>query len=349
MRMEGDATAANRLGGITGSAYYYGPPSVFPPSANANIAFVSFHSADDTPATDAATAGFTEAPDVGYTQLLRDNGHTVTRVVTSGTPDTAALNGYDLVIISRSVPSGDYQDAAEAAAWNGITSPTIVMGGYILRNSRLGYTTGGTIPDTSGTIALTVNNPNHPIFAGVPLDANNNMVNTYANLATYTNTNQRGISVNTSPLAGGGTVLAKIATAGDAANSGTAMIIGEWQAGSTMGNGSADTLGGHRLVFLSGSRELSGLTSQGAGIYDLTDDGAQLFLNAVNYMAQAPQTGPEMGVPVVADGNITITFPAGAELETSPDLQTWTPSGDTSGSVTEAIGAGAKYYRARQD
>ncbi|MBK7998505.1 MAG: hypothetical protein IPK15_07260 [Verrucomicrobia bacterium] len=56
------------------------------PADAANIMFVSFHSGDNTPSAAAVTAGFTQAPDVGYTQLLQNNGHTVTRVVTSDTP-----------------------------------------------------------------------------------------------------------------------------------------------------------------------------------------------------------------------------------------------------------------------
>ncbi len=74
--------------------------------SSAKIAWVSFHSADGTPSSAAATAGFTNASDVGYTRLLADNGHQVTRVVTSGSPNATLLNAFDLVIISRSVPSG---------------------------------------------------------------------------------------------------------------------------------------------------------------------------------------------------------------------------------------------------
>lgn len=248
----------------------------------ANIFWVSFHPSDDTPSAAAAAAGFTQAPDAGYTQLLRNAGHTVTRVLSSGTPNTALLNAADLVIISRSVPSGDYQDDPETAAWNGISAPMMVLGGYVLRNSRLGYTTGSTIPDTASTVTLTLTDPNHPIFEGLPLGANNTMATPYATPLSFNGTVQRGISVNTDPLAGNGKVLATVATQGDPAFGG--MVIGEWQAGATMATSPADTLGGHRLVFLTGSRE-QGITSEGAGIYDLTADGSQLFLNAVNYMA----------------------------------------------------------------
>jgi hypothetical protein len=249
----------------------------------ANIYWVSFHPADNVPSAAALTAGFTQAPDIGYTDLLRANGHNVTRIVTSGTPNTALLNTGDLVIISRSVPSGDYELDAETAAWNGITAPTMVLGGYVLRNSRLGYTTGTTIPDVnSSNLNLRINNPSHPIFAGISLGLSNVTVNPFANLVSYTNSVQLGISVNTSPLAGGGTVLATVANPGDAAVNG--MVIGEWQQGATMGNSPPDTLGGHRLVFLTGSRERI-ITSEGSGIFDLTADGQRMFLNAVTYMA----------------------------------------------------------------
>ncbi|MCI0747938.1 MAG: immunoglobulin domain-containing protein, partial [Verrucomicrobia subdivision 3 bacterium] len=272
-------------------------------SQAANIAWVSFHPDDNTPSAAAATAGFTQAPDIAYTQLLRANGHTVTRVVSSDIPNAAVLNAADLVIISRSVPSGHYELDAETAAWNGLTAPVIIMGGYVLRNNRLGFTTGTGIPDTDGPIKLTALVPSHPIFAGISLDGGNTMVNNYAlsgtnGSVTFTNLPQRGISVNTNPVAGGGMVLATVA-AGDP-NVAGGMIVAEWQAGATMGNSPPDTLGGRRLVFLSGTRELA-ITAEGAGIYDLTPDGAQLFLNAVNYMAPAPAGYRET---VLADGPI---------------------------------------------
>ncbi|HVR36345.1 MAG TPA: LamG-like jellyroll fold domain-containing protein, partial [Methylomirabilota bacterium] len=317
--------------------------------ASRNIAWVSFHAADDQPSGAAAGVGFTEAPDVGYTQLLTATGHSVTRFVTSGTPDAATLNTFDLVIISRSVPSGDYQDPPETAAWNGLTAPSILMGGYILRNSRLGFTTGGTIPDTAGPISLTVNNPAHPIFQGIALDGANTMVNPYADLVTFdingtTPTVQRGISVNTDPVATGGTVLATVGTVGDPAVGG--MIIGEYLAGTTMANGSADTLAGHRLVFLSGSRE-QGITSEGSGIYDLEADGAILFLNAVDYMAAPGAAGPQFdSITLNGDGTATLVWSGGGTLQTTPTLSppNWTTvDGAESPFIVTADGASAFY------
>lgn len=315
--------------------------------SSAKIAWVSFHSADGTPSSAAATAGFTNASDVGYTRLLADNGHQVTRVVTSGSPNATLLNAFDLVIISRSVPSGDYQDPPETLGWNSLTAPTMIMGGYVIRNSRLGFTTGGTIPDTAGAVKLTVTDTNHPIFAGVALDSAGTMVNTYADLVYHNNVVQRGISVNTDPVAGDGAVLATVGTIGDPAADG--MIIGEWQAGAIMGNTAGDVLGGHRLVFLTGSRENNGLTSEGAGIYDLGPDGAKMFLNAVNYMAgtvPAPER-PALSATRTPTG-LSITYEG--TLESATTLTgPWNnvPNATSPYTVTNPS-AGQQFYRAKR-
>jgi len=167
----------------------------------------------------------------------------------------------------------------------------IIMHGYTLQTCCLGYTTGGTMGqnmvDTTGDITLTVNDPNHPIFAGIPLTAGT-MTNPYAGLAVYPTdgtTVTGGISIDTDPLNGGGTVLATVSAAGNGPVGGT--VIAEWPAGATLMHGAepgTDTLGGHRLVFLTGARQASGKSVHTAGIYDLSADGAQMFLNAVQYM-----------------------------------------------------------------
>ncbi len=315
--------------------------------ASANIAWISFHPADNTPAADAAAAGMTEAADAGYTRLLVANGHRVTRFVTTGTPDVAALNAFDLVIISRSVPSGDYQDPPETLAWNGLTAPTMVLGGYIMRNSRLGFTTGGTIPDTIGPVKLSIKDLAHPIFAGISIGADGITANPYADLVSFNDIVQRGISVNTDPLAGGGKLLATISAEGDPANNGT--VIAEWSAGATMATAAGDRLGGPRLVFLTGSRENDGLTSQGAGIFDLTEDGTKLFLNAVKYMAQPVSAAPRINEVVRgADGRITITWTSGTLQEATTPAGPWS---DVAGSASPQVvnpDQAMRFYRIRQ-
>lgn len=268
------------------------PPSTLPPAGKlANIIWVSFHSAGDTPSAGAAAVGFTNAPDKAYTDLLTAKGYNVTRYVTTGTPDPSVVEAADLVIIGRSINSGNYQNAG-ATAWNTVSAPTIVMAGYTLRNNRMGYVTASTTPvDATNDITLTVSNPAHPIFAGIPLTGDT-MDNPFAGLVSYppgvTLVNPpRGISISPDPIDADGTVLATVSTAGGGPVG--AMVIAEWPAGAQLthaGGAGTDTLAGRRLVFLSGSREADGEGQSGntAGLFDLTADGTQMFLNAVEYM-----------------------------------------------------------------
>lgn len=276
----------------------------------ANIGWVSFHPGDTEPSAAALAAGFTNAPDVGYTKLLTANGHHVTRFLTQDNVDTNqelidSLNTNDLIIISRSVPSGHYEVTTEGTAWNGLTKPMMVLGGYIIRNNRLGFYTGDTIPDTtSSAVRLRVNAPGHPLFSGVALDATNLMVNPYAFRVTYTNSTtgatnlQAGISVNNNAVVAGGSVLAVIGTAGDGALNGT--VISEFPAGTRV-KGGTQVLGEKRLVLLTGSRE-AGITSEGSGIYDLFPAGEKIFLNAVTYMT-VPMA-PQFTAPLISATNL---------------------------------------------
>jgi hypothetical protein len=257
-------------------------------AAPKTIVFVSFHGADDTPSAGAAGVGLTEAADRGYTDLLEAQGYNVVRLLQTGTPDLAVVNAADLVIVSRSVASSSFQNAA-ATTWNLVTAPMIVLNGYTARKSRMGYYTGSDIQDITGDIKLAVNDPMHPIFAGIEL-ADGTMVNPFAGLAVYPTdaTNAAGISVVNDATDAGGTVLATMAEASGSVKAG-AVVIAEWPAGASLthdGGAGTDVLGGHRLLFLTGCRENGGKSSETAGMFDLYPDGAQMFLNAVAYMLQ---------------------------------------------------------------
>ncbi|MCD6338807.1 MAG: hypothetical protein J7M29_05435 [Verrucomicrobia bacterium] len=311
--------------------------------AKARIAWVSFHPADDEPDADAAAAGFTEAPDAGYTRLLEANGYEVTRILTSNAPDADLLNSFDLVIISRSAPSSDYSGEG-ATAWNSIQAPMIIVNGYVLRSSRMGFTTGTTMVDTTMPALLQAHIPGHPVFAGIDLGPDNVIGEPYAEVVSFNGTVQRGVSVNMNPLAGGGRVIATMAAEGDPTFGGAA--IAEWQAGAQMADGAGDMLAGHRLAFLTGSREASGLTSHGAGIYDLTPLGEQLFLNAVAYMLK-----PAIKLEIELEGaNVVISWdPAGGTLERSSDLVNWEPVEGASSPATIPASEGRMFYRVVQE
>ncbi len=258
------------------------------------IVWVSFHGADDAPTSGAADAGFTEAPDIGYTDLLKGAGYNVMRYVTTKTPDTAVLNAADLVIISRSVDSSHYSNDA-ATTWNGISAPMIILGGYPLRKQRMGYTTGNTMVDTTGDVKLTVLDPEHPVFAGIAL-TDGTMDNPYAGICTYPDgTSMWGISINTDAPDDDVVVLAVIADASAGPAGGT--MIAEVPAGAVLnhdGGAGTDILAGPRLIFLTGAREdnAGGISSTTAGVYDLYDDGTLMLLNAVDYMLNPPPPPP---------------------------------------------------------
>jgi hypothetical protein len=273
----------------------------------ASIAWLSFHSSDVTPSAGAAGAGHTVAPDKPYTDVLTAAGHTVTRIVATDTYDTSALNAYDLAIVSRSSPSTWFDSAAETLSWNSYSKPLMIMSGYAIRANRLGWHTGSaTIPDTTGNIKLKANNPAHPIFTGIVFDGSGTTVLPQSGIVTFTTPDpdvvQRGISVLMHPPIAGGQTLATVGSsdgAGDTSVGGA--LITFLPAGLTTASATPNVLGGKRLSFLSGSREAASVSSETAGMYDLTPTGAHLFLNAVSYLQTAvipePTTG---GLAVVA-------------------------------------------------
>jgi hypothetical protein len=260
----------------------------------ASIAWISFHSTDAASAA-AAAAGHTNAPDKPYTDLLTSAGHTVTRFLSADNFDTSVLAPYDVVIIGRSVNSGHYQQANETLAWNSLAKPTIIMSGYLVRNNRLGLLAGNTtIPDTTGNIKLQASNPAHPIFTGIVFDGGGQTVLPQSGIVTFTDPDpdvvQRGISVLMHPPIAGGQVLATVGSSdgvGDTTVGGA--IVSYFPAGLTTATPALDVLGGKRLIFLSGSREAAGVSSETAGMYDLTPTGSHMFLNAVTFLSNVPE------------------------------------------------------------
>jgi len=257
-----------------------------------NIIWVSYNDdQDDQPAADAASNGFTQASDHVYTELLRAAGAHLTRHLTAdGDPPADLFNQADLVIVSRAVVSGQYDD--EATAWNTtIKAPVLMLSGYILRDNRMGFTSGNTMVDTVDLIKLKAEAPTHPVFKGIELDGDNLMLNDYAGIVTHNGIVQRGLSVNNNPIISAGNLIATVGTETDPTFGG--MIIGEWDEGTLLiHDGSEENiLAGKRMAFLTGSREINAPVST-AGLFDLESDGEQLFFNAVNYMAGSNLIAP---------------------------------------------------------
>lgn len=175
------------------------------------------------------------------------------------------------------------------------------------------------------------------------------MVNDYAGIQEFDGTVERGVSINNNDLAGDGVLLATVGSDEDPTWGGP--VIAEWQAGDISANGRDDVLGGQRVVLLTGSREHSGLTAEGSGIYDLTEDGAKILLNAVTYM-----TGKEGGDPIQEpveasialardDKGISITFTGTLQSADSVDGP-WSDEAGSSSPMTVDATGGMKFYRA---
>lgn len=188
----------------------------------------------------------------------------------------AALNNADLIIISRNTDSGSYDNGDAVAQWNGITTPIMMNVAHIMRSSRWRWL------DTTNTDATTANlkveSPSHPIFAGVALDANNEIAFLMGDDSSVTN--------NTDP--GNGTLLATVADTG-----GTWIV--EWATGQEFYPGSGEIAGGPRMFFAAG-----GHGSSMDGLYNLTPDGETVFLNAVAYMVPEPATIALLGLGALA-------------------------------------------------
>jgi hypothetical protein len=84
--------------------------------------------------------------------------------------EIAELNAADLVIASRGMATGDY-DGAETPKWNGVTAPMICTNAWQIRTSRWKWLNNNTANKDAGAPLMLVSDPCHPIFAGLPVDA----------------------------------------------------------------------------------------------------------------------------------------------------------------------------------
>ncbi len=90
-----------------------------------------------------------------------------------GRTTAAELNRADLIIVSRTTSSGNYDDEDEPTKWNSLTVPLILMSAYPVRSSHWKWVDSTSVLGEGGTPILEAVDPGHPIFTNVPLDASN--------------------------------------------------------------------------------------------------------------------------------------------------------------------------------
>ncbi|HUF63903.1 MAG TPA: LamG domain-containing protein [Verrucomicrobiales bacterium] len=234
-----------------------------------------------------------------FVEMLRTEGLDVTVMVVAGAPpdasQQAAMNGADLVIVSRKVNSGDA--AYNTLVWNDtITSPLISATPYILRtmdDERWRWLQGVTVIDETPSTVL-ANDATHKVLEGIPLIGD---VSPPWHFAIDRNT-----TVSTDPLAGGGRLIAT-KTAGPAGG----ILVAEWDAG--------QVALGPRMMFMMGSREPAGQPDIGDsyGRFNLTEYGQIAYLNAISYYA-GPWGAAHLFTPASKDLGEVDSAPGGQDV-----------------------------------
>jgi hypothetical protein len=243
-----------------------------------------------------------------FIELLTSAGHTVTRfagtsATLTATPALVArvMNTADLIIFSRQTSSDQYS----TAIWDQLKTPMLVMSPYVLRGSRWAWFPGEEL--TAGTPAfMALNEPNHALFAGLPVEAGTTG-------PWHTFVDQETSFMNDLNVVDG-TVLATT----DAG----ALAAAHWPPGTVAA--------GPRLYLAMGAWEAAGSGATNAGNYNLTELGARVLLNAVALFT-APVTPSRFDIASVsrdpATGHVTLTWPSSAgqtfTVERSADLVTW--------------------------
>ena len=219
--------------------------------------------------------------DQPFIDVLEGAGYTVQRendtmATTGGAPlsddQIQALEAVDLIIMSRGCNSGDYLDAQ---GWNSISKPLINTTAYLSRDNRWKWFPTSTLlgDGNSGCPAYYAEKPDHPIFAGVPLDANN-IVEVLDEFIGSGHTSLH----NEFEAGDDGQIIASVG------ETGTVAIV-YWPTDAFFHPAGDQFAGGPRLLFQCGAREsTAGVPEHGQGMYNLTPEGEKMFLNAVAFM-----------------------------------------------------------------
>jgi hypothetical protein len=271
------------------------------PAAGMNIVWVSDA---HTPAGDYAGGQNVEPAlqasdipwDQGWVDLLEAHGHSVDyQKATAGSgpwrgglseAQKQTLNDADLVIISRDTSSGSYNEPDD---WNSIETPMILLSSYLARSNRWKWF------DTESLEA----NGDAPLMDGAPpfdalfqdLDVLDETVGTGDTSFMKTNDAGNGLAIALvddafPPAAGGGID----GLAG-------CVWIAVWDDGLEFYDGAGQTPAGTRMYFAAGTQEYTpeGGYYGGQGMYNLTPEGAAMFLSFVGAIPE-PATVALLGL-----------------------------------------------------
>ena len=193
------------------------------------------------------------------------------------------LNAVDLIIISRSTISTNYDDDAEIAAWNSLQTPILCLNAYQVGSKRLQWFDSSWITVANSLSYMKVADANHPIFSGVTMEDG---------LVDMVDLNIFGDGYP-------GTTFLGTADIGNATVLGTYPLglpgypwIAEWNPGVEYYDGAGQIAVGKRMVFMAGTQKPWDGHDYPEGALNLTEAGTQVFLNAVAYMLRFKPIDP---------------------------------------------------------
>jgi hypothetical protein len=187
------------------------------------------------------------------------------------------LNKADLVIVSRDASSGGHN---QPDIWNKIGTPVILLSNYIARSSRWQWVDSTSINARQEYYDLQAADPEHPVFDGVELDPNGQVVwfdpeagSGFAGFLADVNDAGNGNMIATRP------------------DDGT-MLIAEWDTGVNFYEGTDQAPLAKRMLFCAGTQEDANNLHYGS--YNLSAEGEKMFLNAVRYMMTNKPSDPSV-------------------------------------------------------
>ena len=226
-----------------------------------------------------------EQDDSGWFRMLRAEGYdldvTLDQWQVLDSAGVNELNAADLVIVSRAASSDSYAtNTSEVVRWNGLHTPLIQMNAHMLRPDRWKWiSSAGQV--NAPAPRMRVDAVDHLVFS----DLNLNLTGPVEVLDGAVGGAPSDTSFPSAAMVGNGAVLASTA-------SGHAWMA-EWNSDVEFYEGAGQLTGAHRMMFMAGTQDVTGVTPRGA--MNLTETGQQVFLDAVAYMLQfkVSDPGPE--------------------------------------------------------
>lgn len=198
------------------------------------------------------------------------------------------MNDYDLVIIGRSISSGDFQNDPDVMGWASVETPVMMFSGYIMRNSRLKLINSGSVVRETGDGATVdparvtnVEIVDGPLFTGLDGDGDGE-IGYQTWFYEYVDYGSDTFEMNHN-----GTLHASLSVDGAAGDG--SVYVASWPAGVEGYDGAGVIHKGTRMYFHTGSDDSN--TPKLENFFPLTEESTLLYHNAIKWLLGADPDG----------------------------------------------------------